>query len=448
MSRVMQVFFSTLLLAVVTLGLALPAQAFDGRSDDGQITIPSNEVVEDDLYLAGEVVVIDGTIKGDLIAAGQTIIINGTVEGDLLAAGRDIIINGTVGDDARIFGAAFLIGENAVIGDDLIGGGGSLETRPGSKIGGDLVMGCGQALLAGEVAGKAWLGSSAIELRGTISGDAIFALGKIENENQRMGPMIFDPQQTITVPSLMTGMKFGPDARIEGNLEYIASRDLNVPASVAAGGFKRTEPIYSEDELHEIYRANRSPLEVAIDSSIDVIRSMASLILVGFFLLWLAPSLLANLSATIQRKPAASLGWGVMAYAVFLFSLLLILFLMILGGILFGALTLGGLSATVVVSGLLTIFGLSVGFVLFTAFVTKLAISLLGGKLILEKLSPKLAEHKFWPLALGVILFAILQALPIVGIVTQIATVLMGLGAAWLLLIEWRKQRQETSGLQ
>ncbi len=441
MSRFMKIFVSILLLAVFSLGMVLPAQAFEVRSDD-RITIAASEVVEDDLYLAGEVIVVDGTVKGDLIAAGQTIIINGTVEGDLLAAGRDIIINGTVRDDARIFGAAFLIGENATIGDDLVGGGGSLETLAGSKIGGDLVMGCGQALLAGEVSGKAWVGSSAIELRGAIGGDAVFALGRIENENQRMGPMVFDPEQTITVPSLMTGMRFGPDARIDGKLEYIASRDLSVPAAVAAGGFVRTEPVYSEDELREIRHMNRTPLEKALDSSLDAIRSMVGLILAGLLLLWLAPSLLVNLSATIQRKPAASLGWGVMAYATFLFSLLLILFLMIVGGIIFGALTLGGLSATVIASGLLALFGLSMGFVLFTAFVSKLAISLLAGKLILGKLNPKVAQNKFWPLAIGIILFAILQALPVIGLVTQVITVLIGLGAAWILLDEWRKQRQ------
>jgi hypothetical protein len=221
-----------------------------------------------------------------------------------------------------------------------------------------------------------------------------------------------------------------------------------VPESVAAGGFVRTEPIYSEDELREIRQASRTPVEQALSAGIDVIRSMASLILVGLLMLWIFPSLLVNMSATIQRKPLPSLGWGVVAYATFFFSLLVILFLMIVGGILLGALTLGGLSASVIVSGLLAIFGISVGFVLFTTFVTKLAISLLAGKLILEKLNPQLAEHKFWPLALGIILFAVLQALPIVGILVQIATVLLGLGALWLLLDGWRKARIATPGLE
>jgi hypothetical protein len=441
MSRFTQILFSAFLLTILALGLALPARAFDGRADD-RITILESEVIDDDLYLAAEIIIIDGVIKGDLIAAGQTIIINGTVEGDLLAAARDIIINGVIGDDARIFGAALLVGENAVIVDDLVGGGGSLETRPGSKIGGDLVMGNGQSLLAGDVAGKVMLGGSAVELRGTIGGDAVFALGRVENESPHMGPMVFGPDQTITIPSLTTGLKFGPDARIDGQLEYIASRDLNVPASVAAGGVVRTEPIYSEDELREIRQASRTPAEKVLDAGVDVIRDMASLILVGLFLLWLFPSLLGNMSAIIQRKPLPSLGWGVVAYATFFFSLLVVLLLMVVGGILFGALTLTGLSVTVIVSGLLALLGLSAGFALLTIFVAKLAVSMLGGKLILEKLNPQMAEHKFWPLALGAILFAILQALPVIGILAQITTVLLGLGAVWLLFSDWWRNRQ------
>lgn len=444
MHHTTRILFSAMLLTLLTLSIALPVRAFEERTGD-TITIAADEVLEDDLYVAAETVIVDGTIKGDLIIGAQTIIINGTVEGDLLAGARDITINGTVQDDARIFGAAFLIGENAVIGDDLVGAGGSLETEPGSKIGGDLVMGNGQNLLAGDLAGNAKLGTGAIELRGSIGGDAVFALGNMKNEGQQMGPMIFGPEQTITIPNLAVGLKFGPDAKIDGKLEYVADRDLDVPTSIASGGITRTEPIYSEDELREIRRANRTPAESALDASIDVIRTIATLIIVGLFLGWLFPSLLGKLSATIQQKPLPSLGWGVVTYATFFFSLLVIIFVMVLGGVVFGLLTLGGLSGAVVVSGLLALFGVSVGFVLLTAFVTKIAVSLLGGKLILEKINPGLAENKFWPLALGVTLYAILQVIPVLGILTEILVVLLGLGALWLLIAEWRKNRQITA---
>lgn len=441
MSRTTRIFSSVFLLALIALGIAMPVRAFEDRSGD-KIIIGADEVITDDLYVGAETVIVDGVIQGDLIVGAQTVIVNGTVEGDFMAGARDIIINGTVQDDARIFGAAFLLGENAVIGDDLMGAGASLETQPGSQIGGDLVMGNGQNLLAGNVDGNATIGTGAIELRGRIGGDAVFALGKVENEGQKMGPMTFDPEQEITIPNLNIGLTFGPDSEIGGSLEYIADRDLNVPASIAGGGIKRSEPVYSEDELKEIKRANRTPGEKALDASVDVVRNIATLLLVGLFLGWAFPTMLVKLGAQIQQKPLPSLGWGVVSYAAFWFGLLVVLFVMILGSVIFGILTLGGLSGTIIISGLLTIFGMIVSFVLVTAFVTKIVISLLGGKLILAKINPALSEHKFWPLLLGVTLYAILQALPIIGVLTQIAVALLGLGAIWLLVAEWRKNQK------
>jgi hypothetical protein len=445
MSRLTQVLFSALLLTFLALSIALPARAFDGRSNEKTITIGANEVIEDDLYAAAEIILVEGVIKGDLIAGAQTVIINGTVEGDLIVGARDVVINGTVGDDARIFGAAFLLGENAVIGDDLVGAGGSLETRPGSKIGGDLVMGNGQNLLAGDVAGKVMLGTAAVELRGTIGGDAVFALGRMDNAREPMGPMVFGPDQTITIPSLSAGLTFGPDAKIGGKLEYISDRDLNVPASIASGGVTRSEPVYGEDELREIRRMNRTPAEILLDGVLDVIRNIASLILAGLFMAWVFPSLLGKMTANIRQKPLPSLGWGVVSWVAFFFGLLLIVCVVVVGAIAFGALTLGELSGALIWSGLASMFALIVGFVLVLAFGAKVAAALVGGQLILEKVSPQLAGHKFWPLALGVTLLAILVAIPVLGWLANFAIGLLGLGALWLAGKDWFESRRAES---
>jgi len=106
---------STALIIVLLLSVATPALAFDGRGG-GDITIPASEVVNDDLYISGQAVVVDGTVKGDLVVFAQTVTVNGTVEGDLLGAGRDIIVNGTIGGAVRIAGAALDVGEIASIG--------------------------------------------------------------------------------------------------------------------------------------------------------------------------------------------------------------------------------------------------------------------------------------------------------------------------------------------
>jgi hypothetical protein len=110
---------------------------------------------------------------------------------------------------------------------------------------------------------------------------------------------------------------------------------------------------------------------------------------------------------------------------------------MILGAILFGVLTLGGLSGTIVWVGIFVIFTLILGFVLVTSFLTKIIVGWLGGKLILGRIKPELAEHKVWPMVIGVIIIALLVALPYIGWLLGLLVMLIGLGAIWL----WTRER-------
>lgn len=103
--RFFRILVNSFLLALLALGLATPALAFDGREGDN-VVIDASEVINDDLYVGAENFTLEGTVKGDLVVAGAVITINGTVEGDLIAAGQAIIINGVIGDDARVAAGA------------------------------------------------------------------------------------------------------------------------------------------------------------------------------------------------------------------------------------------------------------------------------------------------------------------------------------------------------
>ena len=74
---------------LVTMLFATPAAAAELRGYENVI-IASGDVVDDDLYLAGNRIVINGTVNGDVLAAGETIIVNGIVNGDVLALGGNI----------------------------------------------------------------------------------------------------------------------------------------------------------------------------------------------------------------------------------------------------------------------------------------------------------------------------------------------------------------------
>lgn len=419
-------FFSVFsLLALLIMTTASTALAFDGRSGDN-VVIGADEVIEDDVYVGANTFTLDGTIKGDLIVSGSTIVINGTVEGDLFAAGQSVVINGTVTDDVRIAGSALQLGEEANIGGDLLGGAASLEAKKGSVIEGDFLYGGAQALLAGDVTGNAMFGAGALELRGTIGGNVTAEVGSAEDAGAP--PSAYMWQAGISIPRVKPGFTIDKNAKIGGDLVYTQSKDIQIPADAVGGKVTRNEPVANTNAQYTPPTAAQK----AASWSFDLLRSIVTLVLFGLLLAWIAPKFMKSVMDKLQSTPAASLGWGVVSYAAFFFILLVIFTAMIVGGVVFGVLTLGGVSGTIVWLGILAIFALTVAFILVTAFFTKITVAWLGGKWILGRFNPELANHKVWPMLAGVIIVALLVALPFIGWIFELVVMFLGLGALWL----------------
>jgi cytoskeletal protein CcmA (bactofilin family) len=411
------------LIALLALAFATPARAFDGRSGDN-VEIKAGEVIEDDVYVGANTFVLDGTIKGDLVVFAQSITINGTVDGDLIAAGQSVIINGTVTHAARIAGALLQVGKTATIGGDVVAGGASLEAQNGSTVKGDVVVGAGQTLLEGNVAGDVKAGTGALELTGEFGGNVNAQVG--DPEAGGPSPSMYMPQSNMRFPTVKPGFTIADGAKIKGNLDYTQSKDIKIPAGAVSGKITRTVPVVEPAKIQP------TPAQLAMTWTFNLVRSIVTLIVFGLLLGWLVPMFMKALMEKVQSQPAASFGWGLVAYAAFFFAILVIIVAMIAGGILFGVLTLGGMSGTIIWLGILAILAMIVGFVLITAFLTKIVVAQLSGKLILARFNPALAEHKVWPLVLGVALIALLVALPFVGWLFGILIMFIGLGAIWI----------------
>jgi cytoskeletal protein CcmA (bactofilin family) len=420
-----KIFSIFTLLALLTLTFATPVLAFDGRSGDN-VEIKADEVIEDDVYVGASKFTLEGTVKGDLVVFGETITINGTVEGDLIAAGQTIIINGKVSDDARIAGAALKLGKSAFIGGDVVAGSASLEAEKGSVVEGDVVVGAGQTLLEGKIGDDVMAGTGSLELNGEIGGDVEAEVGDPEEGAPPMS--MFMPQAQIDFPSVKPGFNVGEDAKIAGDLEYTQSADVKIPSGVVAGKVTRKEPVVDPETVV----VPPTPAEKALTWTLDLLRTIVTWIAFGLLLGWLLPLFMKALMDKVQSQPAASLGWGLISYAAFFFALFILLTVIIVGGILFGALTLGSMSGTIVWVGILALFALVVGFVLVTAFLTKIVVAWLSGKLILSRIKPELADHKFLPLILGVVIVAVLVALPFIGWLFGLLITIIGLGALWI----------------
>ena len=72
------------------------ASAFTVRTGDDLI-ISSDEVVLEDLFIAGDTVIIDGRIEGDLYAAARTVVIRGSVRDSATIFANTINITGSIG---------------------------------------------------------------------------------------------------------------------------------------------------------------------------------------------------------------------------------------------------------------------------------------------------------------------------------------------------------------
>jgi cytoskeletal protein CcmA (bactofilin family) len=434
MSNTHKLFSILTLFILLTLTFVSPAYAFDGRSGD-KIVIQAGDVVNDDLYVGANEFVLEGTVNGDVVAFAQTVTVNGSVNGDLITAAQTVVVNGTVTGNIRMAGSVLFVGEKAKISGDILGAGYSLEVRKGSTVGRDVVYAGGQILLAADVTRNVIAATAALEIAGNVGGNVKAEVGEAGQTRTGPPPTMFMQQSTVPVPLVKEGLTIDPSAKITGNLEYTQNNDLSFPAGVVGGKITRTQPPADQNKP--------SPQETAAQKvtqwSLQQIRSLITLLLIGLFLLWLFPGFTKALSEKLQTKPWPSLGWGVVTFAGFFFLILLTIFVTILGAIIFGLLTLGSLSASIVWIGILTLLAMILGFVLATSFVAKVVFGLALGKWILARANSPLADHKFWPMVIGVAITVLVVALltfPLIpgflGGLLNFAIILFGLGTLWL----------------
>ena len=418
-------------LALLAVLLAIsPGWAVESQSGD-QVIIGPDEVVDDDLYATANEIVVEGTVRGDLVAFGRSVTVDGTVEGDLIGAGQSVEIGGEVDDDVRIAGQALLLSEGASVGDDLIAAAYSLQNEPESNVGGTLWYAGYQALLAGTVGEDLAGAANALTLGGEIGGDADV---DVDGEEGGAAPPAFVPVPQVPIPTVEPGLALTDSALIGGNLTYQSSTEAQIdPGARIEGDVVREErPVEEEEE-----EAARSPLTETV---LDALRSLVALVLVGLLLVWIAPGWIRHRAYTVLDRPLASLGWGLLGLVSFPILGVVVLLVTILLAFVLGLLTLGGLVALIIVLGLLAEAALVLALWISTGYLAQLVVSFFAGVLLVEAIRPGRGRGRVLPLVVGLILYVVLRAIPVLGPLVGLAVVLLGLGAIshWI----WTKLRR------
>lgn len=422
-----------LALALVLAGSFILVRAARAVEIVEDSTIPAGEVIDDDVFIGANDVVIDGTVNGDLFATGGTVTVNGEVGGSLVTIGQTIIVNGIVSGSVYSGSSSLELGPEAQIGRNLYYGGFSLETMPGSVINRDLLFGGYQAILGGEVSSDVNVNAGALEISGTVGGNVNANIGN-PSRGIRTFPPFFSPPGAPAM--LQPGIRISDEAQIGGEVRYSSAvqQDEAVDASPGGGIIYQT-PVPSQAE-----QARPPSIELEFGRwFLERLRQFFTLMVFGSLALWLIPVLMERWAAQVRNNPLSAAGWGLVTVLLG-YAGIVVIGLVILGvGIILSVVTLGGLSQTIFGIGF-SILGLIVTLLNFlVGYGSKLIVAYLVGVLILRSLAPASAEQKFWPLLLGVTLYVILRAIPIVGWLIGLIVTLVGLGAFWLVFQQERR---------
>ncbi|MEM7644549.1 MAG: hypothetical protein AAF366_18790 [Pseudomonadota bacterium] len=327
-----------------------------------------------DLLVSGAQVVTRGDVTQDLFAAGFSVDMEGATGGDVTAAGARVRLDGRAGGDAMLSGVIVTLDRQ------------------------------------GEVAGNARLFGGTATVRGAVGGSAVVAASEIRIEGRVAGDMQLAGD----------AISFGPEARVDGRLTITAPEELIVPDHVAPSG--RVSYEYMDagawrdfDEL-AWEGIPEAPSAAAVGGGFLV--SLAFLLAVGGTFLALAPDRVATMRRVALTRPGIT--------------------------ILVGGLGLSALIGLVPVSAI-SIVGLPLlPMAILTVLLAWLLGYLLGAYVVAMGVARAvgLGDNPVLPVRLAVLAAAITAAallnfVPILGWVLNVALVFLGLGAMTEGVLRW-----------
>lgn len=185
--------------------IAFPAYSFAAEWSVNS-TVPAGEVKDQTVFMSGDDVIVDGTVKGDLFAAGQRVIVNGVVEGDVFAAASDVEVNGKVLGDVR--GAAQSVTIAGEVGKNALLFAQSAYVEEKGAVTGELLAYAQDVKVAGAVQRNMEGAAQKVVIDGTVGGNVAYEVDQLV---------------------------INPGAKIDGQLEYKAPKQGQIADGTVAG---------------------------------------------------------------------------------------------------------------------------------------------------------------------------------------------------------------------
>lgn len=343
--------------------------------------------IGDSRLTAGDVVVLDEPIDGNAFAAGSRVEVRERVDGSAFLSGGSVTVTGPVGRNLYAAG-----GEVRIEGDvegRARAAGGKIRVASDVRIG-------GSAAFAGE----------SIEVDGAVGrglrafGDTIVINGSVGGDVEVAGGSI----------------RIGPDARIDGQVEYRSSRDIEVdPAAQVAGGV--TELQQDRRWLRKLGHG------AAIFGGVTI---SFGIVLIGALMILAMPRFSREAAATIRKEPWQSAGLGVVMLLGVPFAIIVLL------------VTVIGIPLA-----LLLVFGYVVMILL-----GYLVAAMFVGDTALERLGREKVESPWWRVLfmfLALVVIAVVKQVPFIGGLAVALLFIAGIGA--FTMRSWRGFRRDPDAM-
>jgi len=354
--------------------------------------LASDDVIENDVFTTGPLVIIDGTVNGDVIVLGNQVQINGTINGSLFVIGQQVVVQGDVAGTTYVGAVSLELGSGTTLERSLYYIGTSLTTQPDSAIQRDLNTIC--------------LGA---DLNGTIGRDtrAVIGIQKLIERVIRL----------LGVDFLTPGINIRPGAWIP----------VGAAGSLGSGMLLHLAQDPAPAGTIDTVRLTAWLLER--------LRDFGILLILGGVLYWLFRKPLNQTAQALRARPLPALGIGLLVLLItsniFLVGLLVAGLLFVIG------FWLGGLGLWDFTLAFWALTFAALAFFLaalwfLVAYGTKLIVSYLVGSWLFEKLAPIASLPPFLGLVIGLLIYVLLRSIPMLGWVLGVLVTAWGLGACWL----------------
>lgn len=175
--------------------------------------LPEGKTLNENTYIVAGEAAVGGKINEDLTALAGVIYLTGEISGDAALLAGEISVYGKTEGDVRLAAGRITIGGD--VGGDLAVGAGRVAILPKAKIGGEAIIGAGEAIISGS-----------IDKGVSFKGGRLIVNGLVNSS-------VYFEGETLTL---------GDDAEVVGDLHYNADAEIIVSPGATIKGEQKIGP--------------------------------------------------------------------------------------------------------------------------------------------------------------------------------------------------------------